>query len=166
MLLDMLTDERCHIRTLAARRIIKAREIGPDGNSVRKFAIPAVNFRATDCVDLIDWHAFNVSPPTVIRHISCPELLKMIQDDVPMDGWNFIKFPSSTQAVGRIVKLITEASGKRVGPQNRDAFIKATLESIEQMSQYESKKYYNKIVLLKFRMSQRLNQVSIRIIMI
>ncbi|GBL88518.1 hypothetical protein AVEN_159103-1 [Araneus ventricosus] len=48
ILLDMLTDERCHIRTLAARRIIKAREIGPNGNCVRRFAIPAVNFRATD----------------------------------------------------------------------------------------------------------------------
>ncbi|GBO15826.1 hypothetical protein AVEN_211407-1 [Araneus ventricosus] len=51
----MLTDERCHIRTLAARRIIKAREIGPDGNCVRSFVIPAVNIRATYNVDLIGW---------------------------------------------------------------------------------------------------------------
>ncbi|GBM34441.1 hypothetical protein AVEN_226854-1 [Araneus ventricosus] len=116
MLLSMLTDERGHIRTLAARRIIKAREIFPDGNCVRRFVIPAVNFRATDYVDLIDWQACNVTPPTVLRHISSHELLKMIQDDVPMDGWDFIKFPSHTQAVERIVKLITEASRKRVEP--------------------------------------------------
>ncbi|GBM28078.1 hypothetical protein AVEN_58996-1 [Araneus ventricosus] len=45
---SMLTDERCHIRTLAARRIIKAREIGPDGNCARRFVIPVVNFGATD----------------------------------------------------------------------------------------------------------------------
>ncbi|GBM29095.1 hypothetical protein AVEN_40113-1 [Araneus ventricosus] len=86
MLLAMLTVESCHIRTLAARRIIKAREIGPDGNCVRRFVTPAVNIRATDNVDLIDWQACYVTPPTVLRHISSHELLKMIQDDVPMNG--------------------------------------------------------------------------------
>ncbi|GBN96722.1 hypothetical protein AVEN_167797-1 [Araneus ventricosus] len=57
MLLVKLTDERCHIRTLAARRIIKSRETGPDGNCVRRFVITAVNFGATDYVDLIEWQA-------------------------------------------------------------------------------------------------------------
>ncbi|GBM91052.1 hypothetical protein AVEN_147510-1 [Araneus ventricosus] len=93
-------------------------EIGPEGNCVRRFVIPAVTFRATDHVDFIDWQACNVTPPTVLRQISSHELLKMIQDDVPMDGWDLIKFPSHTQAVERIVKLVTEAPRKRVGPQN------------------------------------------------
>ncbi|GBM25594.1 hypothetical protein AVEN_181710-1 [Araneus ventricosus] len=110
----MLTDERCRIRTLAAGRIIKARESGPDGNCVRRFVIPAANFRATDYVDLIDWQACNVTPPTVLRHISSHELLKMVQDDVAMDGWDFIKFPSHTQEVEIIVKLVTEASRKEL----------------------------------------------------
>ncbi|GBM16572.1 hypothetical protein AVEN_247874-1 [Araneus ventricosus] len=147
MHLAMLTDKRCplarrYIRTLVAQRTVKAREIGPDSNCARRFVIPAVNFRATDSADLIYWQAHNVTPPTVLRHISCHELLKIIQDDVPMDGWDFIKFSSHTQAVERIVKLVTEASRKRVGPQNRDGFITATLESIKQMSQFESKKDY------------------------
>ncbi|GBN11044.1 hypothetical protein AVEN_22835-1 [Araneus ventricosus] len=119
-------------------------EIFPEGNCVRRFVIPAVNFRATDYVDLIDWQVCNVTPPTVLRHISSHELLKMIQDDAPMDGWDFIKFPSHTQADERIVKLITEASRKIFGPQNRDGFIRATLESRKQMSQFESKKDYKK----------------------
>ncbi|GBM65236.1 hypothetical protein AVEN_114777-1 [Araneus ventricosus] len=54
MPLAMLADERCHIRSLAARRIIKASEINPDGNCVRRFVTPAINFRAKDYVDLID----------------------------------------------------------------------------------------------------------------
>ncbi|GBM97470.1 hypothetical protein AVEN_176929-1 [Araneus ventricosus] len=86
MLLAMITEERCHIRTLAARRIINEREIGPDGNCVRRGVIPVVNIRATDSVDLTGWQACNVTPPTVLRHISSHELLKMIQDDVPMNG--------------------------------------------------------------------------------
>ncbi|GBL95796.1 Uncharacterized protein YlbG [Araneus ventricosus] len=119
-------------------------EIVPKGNCVRRFVIPAVNFGTADYVDLIDWQAFYVTPPTVLRHISSHKLLKMIQDDVPMNGWDFIKFPSHTQAVERIVKLVTVASRKRVGPQNRDGFIRATLESRKQMSQFESKKDYKK----------------------
>ncbi|GBN16009.1 hypothetical protein AVEN_207093-1 [Araneus ventricosus] len=94
MLLATLTGERCHIRTLAACRIIKAREIGPDGDCIRRFVIPAVNFRATDYVDLIDWQACNVTQNTFNRHITSHELLKMIQDDAPMDGWDLIKLPS------------------------------------------------------------------------
>ncbi|GBL87939.1 hypothetical protein AVEN_195810-1, partial [Araneus ventricosus] len=67
-LLAMLTYERCHIRTLAGGRIIKAREISPDGDCVRRFVIPAVNFRATDYIDLIDWQACDVTPPTVLMN--------------------------------------------------------------------------------------------------
>ncbi|GBO30761.1 hypothetical protein AVEN_197684-1 [Araneus ventricosus] len=79
MLLAMLTDEKCHIRTLAARRIIKTREISSDGNCVPRFVIPAVNFGATDYVDLIDWQACNVTPPIVLRQINSHEFLKIIQ---------------------------------------------------------------------------------------
>ncbi|GBN97392.1 hypothetical protein AVEN_1666-1 [Araneus ventricosus] len=114
------------------------------GTCVRGFVIPAFKFRATDYVDLIDWQACNVTPPTVLRHISSHELLKMIEDDVPMDGRDFIKFPSHMQALERIVKLITEAFRKKVGQQNRDGFIRATLESRKQMSQFETKKNYKK----------------------
>ncbi|GBN10865.1 hypothetical protein AVEN_81796-1 [Araneus ventricosus] len=109
MLLAMLTDERCHIR-ISQLGEGKAMAIDPDGNCICRFVIPTVNFRATDYVCLIDWQACNVTPPTVLRHSSSHELLKMIQDDVPMDGRDFIKFPSHTQAVERIVKLVTEAS--------------------------------------------------------
>ncbi|GBL83055.1 hypothetical protein AVEN_165288-1 [Araneus ventricosus] len=115
-------------------------EIGAKGNSVCRFVIRAVNFGATDYVGLIDWQAFYITPPPVLRQISSHELLKMIQDDVPMDDWDFMKFPSHTQAVEQIVKLVIEASRKRVGLQNRDGFIRATLESRKQMSQFESKK--------------------------
>ncbi|GBM73721.1 hypothetical protein AVEN_251164-1 [Araneus ventricosus] len=106
-------------------------EIGTEGNCVRRFVIPATNFGATDYVDLIDLQTFYVTPPPVLRLISSHELLQMIQDDVPIDSWNFIKFPSNTQAVERIVKLVTEATRRRVGPQNRDGFIRAILKSIK-----------------------------------
>ncbi|GBM26521.1 hypothetical protein AVEN_245250-1 [Araneus ventricosus] len=104
-----------------------------------KFVIPAVNFGAADYVDLTLTGKIFMS-----HHLQFSELLKMIQDDVPMDGWDFIKFPSHTKAVARIVKLVTEASRKRVEPQNRVVFIRAALESRNQMSQFESKRDYKK----------------------
>ncbi|GBM04573.1 hypothetical protein AVEN_93974-1 [Araneus ventricosus] len=61
MLLAMLTGERYHIRTLAARRIIMAREIRTDGNCVRRFVIPAVKRGSIDYEDLIDWQACYVT---------------------------------------------------------------------------------------------------------
>ncbi|GBM20361.1 hypothetical protein AVEN_201398-1, partial [Araneus ventricosus] len=114
----------------------------PDGNCVRRFVITAVNFRAIDYTDLIDWQACNVTLPIVLRQISSHELLKIIQDDVPKDGWDLIKFPSHTQEVERIVKLVTEASGKRVAPQSRDGFIRVTVESMKLITQFESKNDY------------------------
>ncbi|GBN64988.1 hypothetical protein AVEN_95362-1 [Araneus ventricosus] len=115
-------------------------KLAQKGNYVHRFVIPAVTFGATDNVDLIDWKVFYVTPPPVLRQNSSHELLKLILGDVSMDDTDFIKFPSHTQSVERIVKLVTEASRKRFGPQNRDGFIRATLESRKQMSQFESKK--------------------------
>ncbi|GBM01154.1 hypothetical protein AVEN_27252-1 [Araneus ventricosus] len=115
-------------------------EIGPEGNCVRRFVIPAVNFGATGYVDLIDLKAFYVTPRPVLRQISSHELLRMIQDDELMDGWDFIKFPSHTQALERIVKLVTKASRKRVGSQG---WIYQRYTRIQKTkSQFESKKDY------------------------
>ncbi|GBN61926.1 hypothetical protein AVEN_245568-1 [Araneus ventricosus] len=47
MLLGMLTDERCYIRTFSARRLIKARVIGPNGNCVRRFLLLTLDLQAT-----------------------------------------------------------------------------------------------------------------------
>ncbi|GBN08689.1 hypothetical protein AVEN_73487-1 [Araneus ventricosus] len=140
--METLAFERAE--NLAAQKIIKAKGIHPDGNCVRRCIIPVVKFRAIDYVGLIDWQDCKATPPTVLRHISSHELLKMIQGDVPMDGGDFIKFPSHTQARERFVKLVTEAFTKTVGPQNRDGFIRAKIESRQQMPQFESKKYYKK----------------------
>ncbi|GBM84039.1 hypothetical protein AVEN_22025-1 [Araneus ventricosus] len=59
----------------------------------------AVNFGATGYVDLNDWQACYMTSLPVLREICSHELLKMIQDDASMDGWNFTKFPSHSQAV-------------------------------------------------------------------
>lgn len=81
----MLTDERAHIRTLAFRRVIKAREVEATGEAdgVRKFSIPNLNFEAQDYIDMIDWQTIQVTPPPVLNDTTTEDLQAMLQADVP-----------------------------------------------------------------------------------
>ncbi|CAH1110847.1 unnamed protein product [Psylliodes chrysocephalus] len=60
ILVAMLADERKHIRELAVRRILKARN-KPEG--VRVFRIPNLNFEAQDYIDLIKWAECTITEP-------------------------------------------------------------------------------------------------------
>ncbi|GBN97390.1 hypothetical protein AVEN_227972-1 [Araneus ventricosus] len=73
MLLAMLTDERFHIRKLAARRIYQRQGKLAQMEIVCRFVIPAVNFGATDYVDHIDWQVCYVTSPSVLKKISSHE---------------------------------------------------------------------------------------------
>ncbi|GBM93434.1 Transposable element Tc1 transposase [Araneus ventricosus] len=118
---------------LAAQQIIKEREIGPDGNCVHRFVIPEVNFGATDYVDLIDWQACYVTAPAVFRQISSHELLKMIKDDVRMDGWNFINpLSGSVSLVKRFEKRLFEdpLSVLKVRPPPNKTCSKSAADSV------------------------------------
>lgn len=54
MLIAMMTDKRQHIRQLAIRRILKARNgNSTPSQSIRFFRIPKLNFNADDYIDLI-----------------------------------------------------------------------------------------------------------------
>ena len=51
------------------------------------------------------------------------------------------KFPC-TQAVERTVKVVTESSGKTVGSDSRDGFVRAMLEARKKMPEFDSKRYF------------------------
>ncbi|KAF2890957.1 hypothetical protein ILUMI_15216, partial [Ignelater luminosus] len=58
----MLFDDRDHIRELALRRIIKARE-AESSTKRRIFKPPKINFSARDYTEIIVWHKCQVTPP-------------------------------------------------------------------------------------------------------
>lgn len=97
------------------------------------FVISLVNLLATDYVGLTNWQKCYL---TVLREISSHELVKMTQDGMLMDCWDFIKFSSSTLAVDRIVKLAIVASGRTSMSQNSDRLIRTTLDSRIHMSKF------------------------------
>ncbi|KAK5648109.1 hypothetical protein RI129_003001 [Pyrocoelia pectoralis] len=105
ILLAMLYDDRPVIRTLAYKRILKARLTKK--NDIRSFVVPDLNFEASDYTDLIAWETVEVTEPPLTFHIE--DINSMIMKGVPPIQ-TFSGFPCHTQAVERTVKLVTEAA--------------------------------------------------------
>ncbi|GBO19453.1 hypothetical protein AVEN_158007-1 [Araneus ventricosus] len=127
ILLCTLKYER-DIRGLAARCIIKSRESSSNVKSVRVFLPPKVNFQAADCTEMIDWSSITITSPPILRNKSTA-LFRSIVRDKKNPEWDFVHFPYDTQAVERCAKLVTEASIKVYGFQDRDGFIRSTFFS-------------------------------------
>lgn len=137
LLLAMLTDEKSEIRKLALRRIMKSRK-QKRTSSVRSFCVPVINFEATSYIDMIDWQKTPITEPPIVMDIDDDTFLTMIrEEDTPR--LDFARYPCHTQSVERHVKLVTEASQAVCGPEKRDGFIRARLESRSKMPKLDTK---------------------------
>jgi len=74
----------------------------------------------------------------LLTNLSLEEELQLIQNEDLGDHYLFPKLPCHTQTV----ELVTEASFNICGPENRNGFIRITLESRKKMSYFETKKDY------------------------
>ena len=54
----------------------------------------------------------------------------------------YTKYPCHTQAVERVIKLVTEAAAAVSGQERRDGYIRATLKSRIIMPVFETKKNF------------------------
>lgn len=145
LLLSMLTDEQKHIRELAARRILKARDsLATRRQPVqpRIFEVPVVNFEATSYIDVIDWQENNNFDPPILRSFSNEDLKKIVASKGD-EGLIFIRLPCHTQAVERTVKLVTEASMTLCDKKSREGLIHAKLSSRKTMPKFESKQDFH-----------------------
>lgn len=139
LLLAMVTDPRVEVRTLGWRRIKKYR--ARKGKSLREFVIPQINFDANDYVDLIDWTSPTATEPPLTKYLSQEELEENIKAG-KMAGEEITAFPSHTQAVERHVRVVTEASKAVYGADSRVGYIRAKLQSRQEMPKFNSKKDY------------------------
>jgi hypothetical protein len=139
LLLAMAFDERDHVRQLALRRILKARQQQRTG--VRKLVIPQISFEAADYTELISWMDVDVTEPPLFSQIPTNEISGRIFETndalLPL-----INVPCHTQAVERHVKLVTEASQSVCGERARNGFLKNRIASREQMNTFNNKKDY------------------------
>lgn len=135
VLLGMMNDDRSHIRELAWRRTKRARE-QRKGQSIRIFKIPVLNFDAKDYTDIINWHDMNITEPPLTYNLSDKDIDDLIESKQKKV---FANLPCHTQAVERVVKLVTKASSSVCGIKNRDGLIRARIESRKKMPTFESK---------------------------
>ena len=88
---------------------MKARAADRSGQ-IRRFEVPAkLNFDAVEYFDMIDWADCPISETPVIKGMTDPELRELITTEVTPTV-SFLKFHCYKQAVGRHVKLVTEAA--------------------------------------------------------
>ncbi|GBN19246.1 hypothetical protein AVEN_31026-1 [Araneus ventricosus] len=71
---------------------------------------------------MIDWSSITITSPPILRNISTV-LFRSIVCDKKNPEWDFVHFPYNTQAMEWCAKLVTEASIKVYGFQNRDGFV-------------------------------------------
>ncbi|GBN29918.1 hypothetical protein AVEN_253454-1 [Araneus ventricosus] len=139
LLLCMLTDERPHIRLLAYKRILASRKQTPEGENVpRKFAVPVLNFNANDYIDLIDWNEPKRKryEPPLTEMITGTEIETIAKTGKAPDTQLF-KVLCHSQGTKRCVRLVTEASGKVCGLEERHGFILARIKSQQAMKKIQ-----------------------------
>ncbi|GBN04592.1 hypothetical protein AVEN_244235-1 [Araneus ventricosus] len=136
----MLTD----VRLLAYKRILASRKQTPAGENVlRKFAVQVLNFNANDYIDMIDWNE-----PKRKRYE--PHLTKMLPDTeieiIAKTGrapdTQLFKVPCHSHGTERCVRLVTEASGKVCGLEERHGFIFALIKSQQAMKKFDTKSHF------------------------
>ncbi|GBN44838.1 hypothetical protein AVEN_142295-1 [Araneus ventricosus] len=137
LLLNTLAEERRHIRELAVRRIIKARESTPTVDR-RRLVVPKLNFKAKQYIDMIDWFKCDVTEPPIADDLTIEEL-KSIAENASIKDLQTYKFPCHTQTVERCVKLMTEVTSTVCGSHNRDGYVRKTMASRQIMHSFEHK---------------------------
>jgi hypothetical protein len=132
VLLSMVTDSRVKIRKIALRRIIMIRKICKGKNAVRKFRRPTnLNFKCNNYYEMIDWtnQKDAITEPLLTMQFTNKQILNAINTGKCLDFGVSSKIPNNTQSVERMVKLVTNASSKYVGYQNRHHFILNSLKA-------------------------------------
>ena len=157
ILLAMVYDENPAIRKLGWQRILKAKEAASRTSDckpthgkrkrkirreIRYFTIPTINFQANCYHDIIDWNTISVTVPPLLRGLSQQEIIANINSSKSHFSDTVKEMPCHTQAVERLVKVVTEASTAVASDVARDGYIRNVFKSRAEYSKLESKKHF------------------------
>ncbi|KAL4083484.1 hypothetical protein QTP88_028800 [Uroleucon formosanum] len=136
ILLSMLVDDRMCIRELAIQKIFNSRLSKTTG--VRIFKVPLLNFDASDYTELVDWNKCKITEPPILSMIENEVLNRIVMSGQVAEYINI--FPCHTQAIERVVKLVTDASTAVCSESGRDGFIRARIKLWAIMPSFNTKK--------------------------
>ena len=125
ILLAAVTDNDIEIRRNAVEKISSALNIAAS-EEVRKFSKSTVvlNFDASDYFNMIDWNLSAVTPPPLISSLSIEQLVESSE----IGPVSVPALPCHTQAVERLVREVSRASGKVFGHTARHGMIVSATE--------------------------------------
>ena len=138
ILLSMLCNERKHIRDLGLCRLLKARA------GSLQFQKSTLTLRIT----LIWSHGTSLksqSPQWQISNDSLKQFIRETSESTVVENplIDFLRFPCHTQAVERVIKLVTESPLSLCGSSSREGFIKAKIISQRNMPKFDTKMQFN-----------------------
>ena len=135
ILISMLADEREEIRRMAVLRIMRARREFDHTSHPRQFIPPQVKFDATNFFDLVDWELEPCTEPPLTMDMELDIVMSALSAPLRLPA-----FPNNTQAVERMVRVVSEAATKRVGHMARDGLILKLLESRSLVPKFNTKR--------------------------
>ena len=123
---------------LGYRKVLKARERRED--TPRWFSLPKLHFNAKVYHQILDWQNITITEPPATMRLS-DEHLKELVCSIEKPS-SIPEFPCHTQAVERVIKLVTEDSNAVIGKVDREGFIKTRIEGKKTIATLESEKDY------------------------
>ena len=92
---------------------------------------------------MIDWQNVEVTPPPFLHDFTNDEIDKAIVEGNPLLlGSKLLNIPCHTQAVERMIKLVTVASSKVCGQTSRNGYIRAALQSRKVIPTFNTKNQF------------------------
>ena len=136
----MVTDSRREVRREAIKLVLSSRELTRTSGTqdVRKFHVPALNFKARSYEGMANLQGEMVDPP-LLRCFSEEALQAAL--DAP-DGppvLDIPTYPCHAQSVERLVQVVGRAAENACGFGSRDQLIRSQLTSREAMPKYRTK---------------------------
>ena len=129
-----LSDPDETVRRRGVQYILEARRLFDKEGDVRKFVSPEINFKSEKFYSLVDLESSEKWEPPVTKDLSEEEILSALAKPLLLPS-----FPSNTQRVEQMVRVVTEAAMTRVSYDGRQRLIVQKLKSRKLVKSFNSK---------------------------
>ena len=96
--------------------MLRSRKLCNSVTNVRTFKTTNIKFDSDNFYDMIDWQNVVVTPPPLLHDVTWRAIDKGTQISC---GNELLNIPCHTQAVERMIKLVTPASKRSLWPKNQ-----------------------------------------------
>ena len=135
----MIAHSRPEGRVLGWQRTKSERQA--KSSKLRLFQVPNMNFKATESYNMVNWSTTEATEPPLTRGLSQQEIDENITT-AACAPQKISAFPCHSQAVEKLVRVVTKAAGKVCGWESREDYIRVKLASRKKMPRFASKRDY------------------------